>query len=88
MRSDDKNPPGGGPPSEIDAHVGARIRVRRNQLGMSQDTLARALRISRRKLRAYETGAARPNPAELGDIATALAVSIAYFFEGLEPAPG
>lgn len=77
-------PPCGRGPSDIDARVGAQIRARRAQLGLSDDELARALRISRRALRNYETGMVRPTPTELCAIATFLAVSIAYFFEPIE----
>lgn len=60
---------------------------------MSRDALASAVRISRRKLRAYETGATRLMPAELSAIATVLAVPISYFFDEtgeareLQPSP-
>jgi transcriptional regulator with XRE-family HTH domain len=63
-------------------HVGTRINARREQLEISQDALARAVGISRRKLLVFETGAARASPAELSVIATVLAVPISYLFEG------
>jgi transcriptional regulator with XRE-family HTH domain len=70
--------------SEIDAHVGDRMRARREQLGMSDDALALALGISCRTLGSYETGTVRPTPAKLSAIATVLAVPISYFFDGRE----
>jgi transcriptional regulator with XRE-family HTH domain len=66
---------------EIDLLVGARMRARRKQVDMSQAALARTVRVSGQRLRSYEAGEARPEPAELGAIATALAVSISYFFD-------
>jgi len=67
--------------SDIDAQVGTRIRVRREQLGMSHDDLARAVQISCRALRSYEAGTAPSTPAEFCAIATTLGVSLSYFFE-------
>jgi transcriptional regulator with XRE-family HTH domain len=74
--------------AEIDLHVGVRIQTRREQLGVSLGELARAVGISARTLRAHEAGAARLIPAELGAIATALAVGISYFFDDSEPTAG
>lgn len=67
--------------------AGARMRARRNRLGMSRDDLARAVRVSHRMLRSYEGGTVRPMPAELWAIATALGVSISYFFDRVEQSP-
>lgn len=74
--------------SEIDAHVGTRMRTRREQLGMSHSDFARAVRISRRTLRSIETGTVRPMPATLFAISTTLAVPISYFFAGVEQSAG
>jgi transcriptional regulator with XRE-family HTH domain len=73
---------------EIDAHVGARMRARREQLGMSRDELARDVRASSRAVQSYETGTVRPRPARLSAIATALEVPISYFFDGADQSPG
>ena len=67
--------------SEVDAHVGARIRVRREALGMSRVDLARAVHVSRGTLRSCETGTVPTTPAELCAIATILGVSLSCFFE-------
>jgi transcriptional regulator with XRE-family HTH domain len=74
--------------SKIDAHVGNRIRARREQLNMSADALARAVRISRRKLEVYETGTGRLGAAHLSAIATVIGVPIWYFFDEIEQSPG
>ena len=66
----------------VDLHVGTRMRDRREQLGMSQDALARAAGLNSRQLSAYEAGEIRPKPAELCAIATALDVPISFFFGG------
>lgn len=70
--------------SEVDAHVGGRIRAQREQLGMAEDALALALGISRRTLRSYENGTVRPPPPKISAIAVVLEVPISYFFDGRE----
>jgi len=74
--------------NRIDAQVGAQIRARRRQLGMSHDEFARATLISGRKLQAYEAGEIRPKPAEIGALARVLAVPISYFFDVAEQSSG
>jgi transcriptional regulator with XRE-family HTH domain len=74
----------------IDYYVGERIRVRRTELGLTQEDLARQLGISYQQVQKYETGANRINAGRLYEIANELAVSVAYFFEDFEagkPAP-
>jgi transcriptional regulator with XRE-family HTH domain len=74
--------------SQIDVHVGNRIRARREQLGMSDTELAVAVGISRRTLQSYEIGTVRATPARLAAIATTLAAPIASFFDGVLQSPG
>jgi len=74
--------------SQIDVHVGNRIRARREQLGMSDTELAVAVGISRRTLQSYEIGTVRATPARLAAIATTLAVPIAFFFDGVPQSRG
>lgn len=69
----------------IDDHVGARIRLRRTLLGMTQDQLASALSISYQQIQKYETGANRISAGRLFEIAQCLSVDISYFFDGAEP---
>ena len=69
----------------VDDHVGARIRLRRTLLGMTQDQLASALSISYQQIQKYETGANRISAGRLFEIAKCLGVDISYFFDGIEP---
>lgn len=69
----------------LDQHIGARIRLRRRTLGMSQNALAGTLDVSFQQLQKYETGANRVSASALWRIAGSLDVSIGYFFEGLRP---
>jgi transcriptional regulator with XRE-family HTH domain len=68
----------------VDFHVGERIRERRAELGLTQEDLGRTLQISYQQIQKYETGANRVSAGRLFEIATALSVEIAYFFDGYE----
>lgn len=71
----------GGHPNPIDVHVGARLRLRRTLLGLSQETLAGALGLTFQQIQKYERGANRIGASRLFDLARALAVPIDYFYE-------
>jgi transcriptional regulator with XRE-family HTH domain len=72
-------------PNPIDVHVGGRIRLRRNMVGMSQEKLGEHLGITFQQIQKYEKGTNRVGASRLQAIASILEVPIAYFFEG---APG
>jgi len=69
----------------VDEHVGARIRLRRTLLGLTQEQLAATLNISYQQIQKYETGANRVSAGRLFQIAQRLCTEVAYFFEGLDP---
>jgi transcriptional regulator with XRE-family HTH domain len=69
----------------VDAHVGERIRKRRTELGLTQEELGSGLGISYQQIQKYETGANRISAGRLFEIATALDIGIAYFFENFSP---
>ena len=68
----------------VDDHVGARIRLRRTLMGMTQEQLAEALGISYQQVQKYETGANRVSAGRLFEIAQQLGADISYFFDGLD----
>ncbi|MCR5878762.1 helix-turn-helix domain-containing protein [Phenylobacterium sp. J367] len=67
----------------VDRHVGLRIRMRRKELGMSQDRLAEALGITFQQIQKYERGSNRVSASKLWETARALQAPINYFYEGL-----
>jgi transcriptional regulator with XRE-family HTH domain len=69
-------------PNPIDSHVGARLRMRRMTIGMSQEKLGAALGITFQQIQKYEKGVNRIGASRLQDIARALQVAPAYFFDG------
>src|SRR5690606_3091701 len=79
-------------PNPIDVHVGSRIRLRRNLLGMSQEKLGEGLGITFQQIQKYEKGTNRVGASRLQAISSLLGVPVSYFFEdaptGAEAPPG
>lgn len=69
---------------KVDVFVGQRIRQRRWLTGMTQQRLAELVGIKFQQIQKYETGANRVSASRLWDIADALGVTVAFFFEGLK----
>lgn len=76
-------PPTAGNPNPIDVHVGARVRLRRTLLGMSQERLGEALGLTFQQVQKYERGANRVGASRLFDLARALQVPVGFFFDDL-----
>lgn len=72
-------------PNPIDIHVGSRIRLRRNMLGMSQEKLGENLGITFQQIQKYEKGTNRVGASRLQAIASIMSVPVSFFFED---APG
>ena len=73
-----------GAPNPIDVHVGNRIRLRRNILGLSQEKLASMLGLTFQQVQKYERGSNRVGASRLWDIGNVLNVPINFFFEDME----
>ena len=69
-------------PNPTDQHVGARVRMRRIMLAMSQGQLADALGITYQQVQKNETGINRIAAGRLEQISHILQVPVAFFFEG------
>jgi transcriptional regulator with XRE-family HTH domain len=69
--------------SELDVHVGGRVRHLRERRGLSRETLASNFNISHQQFQKYETGKNRISAGRLYTIAGLLGVPISYFYEGL-----
>jgi transcriptional regulator with XRE-family HTH domain len=68
-------------PNPTDVHVGSRIRLRRNMLGMSQEKLGETLGITFQQIQKYEKGTNRVGASRLQAISEVLGVPVAFFFE-------
>src|SRR3954454_12564493 len=70
-------------PNPIDRHVGLRIRLRRKELGVSQERLAESVGLTFQQVQKYERAANRVSASKLWEMARALNTTIGYFYEGL-----
>lgn len=68
-------------PNPIDKHVGARVRMRRLLVGMSQEKLGSALGITFQQIQKYEKGTNRIGASRLQQMSGVLGVPVSYFFE-------
>jgi transcriptional regulator with XRE-family HTH domain len=84
--SADRDETGSAGPHPVDRHVGLRIRMRRKEVGISQERLAEALGLTFQQVQKYERAANRVSASKLFEIARALDTSVSYFYEGLAPA--
>jgi transcriptional regulator with XRE-family HTH domain len=69
-------------PGALDRYVGTRMRVRRLEVGMSQEKLGEFLGITFQQVQKYEKGTNRVSISRLHQIAQALETPISYFYEG------
>lgn len=84
-------PADGKVPNPVDLHVGARVRMRRKFLSLSQEGLANALGLTFQQVQKYERGSNRISASKLYEISQTLKAPIQYFFEGYaegEPVEG
>ena len=68
----------------LDAYIGARVRMRRLMLNMSQEVLSGKLGVTFQQVQKYEKGLNRISASRLFELALALGVPVGYFYEGLE----
>ena len=74
---------GTGKPHPVDMHVGARVRMRRTLLGMSQTTLGDALGLTFQQVQKYEKGTNRIGASRLFELSRILDVPVEYFFDDM-----
>jgi transcriptional regulator with XRE-family HTH domain len=70
-------------PNPIDVHVGARIRLRRTLMGLSQERLGEALGVTFQQVQKYERGVNRVGASRLFDLSRVLDVPISFFYEDM-----
>ncbi|MGO4524964.1 helix-turn-helix domain-containing protein [Microvirga sp. 2MCAF35] len=69
-------------PSDVDKHVGSRVRARRLTVGISQEKLGEMLGLTFQQVQKYEKGTNRIGSGRLHQIATALQVPVSFFYDG------
>jgi len=67
-------------PNPIDIHVGNRIKLRRKNLGLSQNILAQKMGVTFQQIQKYEKGLNRIGASRLFDFSKVLNVSMDFFF--------
>ncbi len=67
--------------TEIDRVIGAKLRLRRGELGITQTQLANAIGVTFQQVQKYEQGTNRIGGSRLAGIAKALEVPVSYFFD-------
>ena len=65
----------------VDIHVGARLRERRNLVGLSQSKLSESVGLTFQQIQKYERGTNRISSSRLYEFAKVLAVPVSYFFD-------
>ena len=70
-------------PNPVDVHVGARIRLRRNMIGMSQEKLGESLGITFQQIQKYEKGMNRVGASRLQAIGNILNIPVTFFFDDM-----
>src|SRR5713226_3104077 len=69
----------------IDVHVGSRVRLRRNMLGLSQEKLGEAIGLTFQQVQKYERGANRIGASRLHELSRVLDVPVSFFFDDMDP---
>lgn len=72
-----------GKPNPVDIHVGARVRLRRTLLGLSQEKLGEAIGLTFQQVQKYERGANRVGASRLYDLSRVLDVPVSFFFDDM-----
>jgi transcriptional regulator with XRE-family HTH domain len=72
-------------PSPIDIRVGARLRLRRNMLGISQKKLGEVIGVTYQQVQNYERGTNRIGASRLHELSRVLDVPVAFFFDDTDP---
>ncbi len=75
-------------PTHNDVLIGAKVRLRRKELGLSQQKLAATLGITFQQIQKYEKGTNRIGASRLQHISRILQVPISFFFDGAPEIPG
>ena len=67
--------------------IGEKIKFRRQDIGMSQERLAELVGVSFQQVQRYENGRNKISVERIQQIAAALSIPVAYFFDVAVPAP-
>ena len=69
--------------SSMDVHVGTRIKLRRTQMGLSQEKLGDAIKVTFQQIQKYERGVNRVGASRLFDLSVVLNVPVGFFYDDM-----
>ena len=69
---------------ELSVHIGSKIKYYREQMGMTQEDLAKKLKTTRQSISRYENGDRKANQDILFELADIFGISINAFFPSVE----
>lgn len=72
-----------GLPNKIDVHIGSRIRLKRQLLGLTQEEVGKQLGLTFQQVQKYEKGQNRVSGSRLYDFACLLEVGVDFFFQDM-----
>jgi transcriptional regulator with XRE-family HTH domain len=72
-------------PHPTDVHVGSRVRLRRNMLGLSQEKLGEMISLTFQQVQKYERGANRIGASRLHELSRVLGVPVEFFYDQTDP---
>src|SRR3954462_15998248 len=72
-------------PNPIDVRVGARLRLRRNMVGLSQEKLGEMIGLTFQQAQKYERGSNRIGASRLYELSRVLDVPVSFFFDETDP---
>ena len=81
MKKATRLPPG--TPNPVDVHVGARVKLRRILLGMSQTALGNPVGLTFQQIQKYERGANRIGASRVYEFSRILEVPVSFFFDDM-----
>ena len=67
--------------TQLNQHLGRKLRLRRTSLGLTQTQVAKAINVTFQQIQKYEKGTNGVSSARLLQLANFLKVPIKYFFE-------
>ncbi|MGZ3377924.1 MAG: helix-turn-helix domain-containing protein [Phenylobacterium sp.] len=68
---------------DLDAHISNRLRLRRQQLNVTQESLAQACGLTAQQIQKCEAGEIRLSAARLWIISQAMSTPVSFFFDKL-----
>ena len=72
-------------PNPTDVQVGARLRLRRKMLGLSQEKLGELIGLTYQQVQKYESGESRVGASRLHELSRVLDVPVTFFFDDTDP---